>query len=141
MADADAIPMSIDRPKLWIAGLVGILVLGGVIGLGLSTTKTEVVTISLQDTDGEVTVTITRDRDGEYRQVYRGTHDSTDSGGNEIWTTEKTGRYRIELSGENTTCTVRVTVQRRSGSLTTHMPSPPSECPADLRVGVRSRPA
>jgi len=140
MADAESIPMSVDRPKLWIAGFVGIFVLGGVIGFGLHTTKTDVVTVSLRDTDGEVTVTITRDRDGEYRQVYRGTHAATDGEVVEMWTTEQPGSYRVTLDGTNATCTARVTVQRRSGSLTTRSPEPPSECPADLGVDVRREP-
>jgi hypothetical protein len=136
-------PIPTDRERLWLAGLVAILVGAGAFGLlvGFPGPSAGVVSFHVADGEGLSDVTVRIERtDGPEPETVR--LDTVDGGVDAVvYTTESAGRYRVRLSEAGVACTRTVRVRADDGLAATvsRPPDGGGDCPVSFSVETGSR--
>ena len=133
--DSPAPPMDIDREDLWLLGLIGILVIGGVLAFAWTSIQTDVAefTVSERAEGTPVDVTVEQWNGTGFETIRQ----QTISGENErVYRTTGSGRYRVTLASNTHTCNFRVIVRSTNGELTQQILGERSECPGRFSLRV-----
>jgi hypothetical protein len=135
-------PMETDREWLWIAGLLGFLLVPAAVGLAVGVTGPvlgDPVEFHVADGDGIGTVDVTVSRvSGDDSERVRAVvvENATDE---TVYRTTAVGAYAVDIStdaGRGADCTRVVTVRRGDGSTeaTVRSPADGGECPVSFFV-------
>ena len=133
MTGHTSLPMDVERPWLWAAGAVALLVVSVGAGYVVSVGGHDSVgfRVAALPADEPVALTVERETDGSFQRVHSATvRDSRET----AWRATEPGYYRVTLSTGERSCTRSVVVEADDGRLRA-VDDPLvdwSDCPATL---------
>ena len=121
-------PMDIDREDLWLLGLVGTLVIGGIVAFAWTSIQTDVAefTVSERVEGTPVDVTVEQWNGTGFKTIR---HRTISGENNFVYRTTGSGRYRVTLTANSHSCNFRVITRSANGELTSQTVGERADCP------------
>jgi hypothetical protein len=135
MGSFDAIPLEIERLRLWVFGFILVVALSATMGLVLADIQTDAAVFRVSETgaDGSVRVTIEQSTGSGFERVRRTTVTDEQT----VWMTTEPGWYRVTIADDSGACEYHVGIQRVDSGLVARAPLDSSrECPAHFDVNI-----